>query len=170
MAHMLFIRSGFRDVVGTSLLLALMMVFLFQPMRERVQACLDRLFLRGSYDACRLLRDLSGELASLKRSVEVRTLLSASIPEAIPVGRFILLARDAGTGRFRAYDREDDAAGLEEMPPDHPLVPFLERAGGPVSRFQLEDRTGTSSGADFPPAYLDAPGIDLAVPCCRGTG
>ncbi len=164
MTHMLFIRSGFRDAVGTSLLLALMMVFLFQPMRERVQAYLDRLFFRGRYDARRLLRNLSSELARLKRSVEIRTLLFASIPEAIPVERFILLVRNKGTGRFRAYDREDDAAGLEEMPLDHPMVPFLERAGGPVSRFQMEDRAGTSSGADFSPAYLDACGIDLAVP------
>ncbi|NPU83775.1 MAG: GAF domain-containing protein [Syntrophaceae bacterium] len=162
--HVLFVRNGFHDVAATSLLLALMMVFLFQPIRERVQAFLDRLFFRGGYDARRLLRELSGELASLKHSDEVRDLLFASISEAIPVGRFFLLVRDAGTGRFRAYGRGEDSAGLEDMPPDHPLALLLEEAGEPVSRSQLDEEAGVVPGGESPTAFLDAYRIDLAVP------
>lgn len=162
--HMLFIRSGFRDVVGSSVLLALMMVFLFQPMRERVQLVLDRLFFRGRYDARKLLWDLSGDLAGLRRSGEVRDLLFASIPDALPVERLVLLARNLRTGRFRAYDRDRDLGEQGEIPPDHALLPFLERAGGPVSRSQMEDSTGMTPGGASPAAYLDAHGIDLAVP------
>ncbi len=144
--HMLFVRSGSRDIVGTSLLLALMMVFLFQPIRERVQTFLDRLFFRGKYDARKLLRKLSGELASLRRSDEVRDLLLSSIAEAIPVERLSLLVRNAGSGNFRVYERNRDFAGPDEVLPDHPLFSLLEAAGEPVSRSQIkENALGTQT-------------------------
>ncbi|PKN34478.1 MAG: hypothetical protein CVU61_08185 [Deltaproteobacteria bacterium HGW-Deltaproteobacteria-19] len=162
--HMLFVRSGSRDIVGTSLLLALMMVFLFQPIRERVQTFLDRLFFRGKYDARKLLRKLSGELASLRRSDEVRDLLLSSIAEAIPVERLSLLVRNAGSGNFRVYERNRDFAGPDEVLPDHPLFSLLEAAGEPVSRSQIkENALGTQTEqllADFVATF----GIDLAVP------
>lgn len=164
MIHTLFVRSGFLDVVGTSFLLALMMVFLFQPIRDRVKVLLDRLFFRGRYDARKLLRRLSGELASLRRSGEVRDLLFSSIAEAIPVERLLLFVRDAGSGHFRVYERNRDLAGSEEVLPDHPLFSLLEAAGEPVSRTQIEEKAlGTQTEqplADFVATF----GIDLAVP------
>jgi len=162
--HALFVWNGSRDVVRMSLLLALLMVFLFQPVRERIQAFLDRVFFRGGYDPRTLIRTLSGTLASLRRSVEIRDALFASISSAIPVERLFLLVRDTPDGSFRMYERGGEAAAMKILAPDHPLVPLLEAAGEPVSRSLLEEKApGTRSGKLLA-EFLSASGADLAVP------
>jgi two-component system NtrC family sensor kinase len=162
--HALLVRDGPHRVVGTSFLLALLVVVLFQPLRDRVQSFLDGLFFRGRYDARTVIRRLSGELAGVRRSAEIREALFACLAGAIPVEHAFILARKSPAPFFCAHGPDGAAAGIPVLPADHPLVPLLEAAGGPVSRVMLEENVRGTSAAQPVAAFLDASGTDLAVP------
>ncbi len=100
--HSLFLSGG-GDPFALSLILAVVIVLLFNPLRGWVQRLIDRLFFRGRYDYRQLLREISGRMASLLSLSQIRELLIGAITDALQVEKVILVMAE-GDG-FRLYDR-----------------------------------------------------------------
>ncbi|MCX5838333.1 MAG: ATP-binding protein [Deltaproteobacteria bacterium] len=137
--HTFFFTTGSGDSFVLSLVLALIIVLLFNPLRERVQGLMDRLFFRGRYDYRELLREISGRLATLLSLPQIRELLIGAIAESMPVERLALILAEGGV--FRLYDgKETGGAGKELSGEISLLIRILEMEKQPLSRATAERR------------------------------
>ena len=161
--HTLFLTTGSGDSFVLSLVLALIIVLLFTPLRERVQSLMDRLFFRGRYDYRELLREISGRLASLLSLLQIRELLIGAITEAMQVERLTLILAEGGI--FRLYDgKETGGAGEELSGAISLLIRILEMEKRPLSRATVERRRADEADRKILNRLFDDLGAVLVIP------
>lgn len=112
--HALFLMTVGSDAFILSLSLALIIVLLFNPLRDRVQNLIDHLFFRGRYDYRQLLREISGTMSSLLSLPQIRELLIDRIAEALQVERVALVMSEKN-GSYRLYGIGSAGRG-DELP------------------------------------------------------
>lgn len=135
--HTFFIGTGSGDSFVLSLVLALIIVILFTPLRERVQSLMDRLFFRGRYDYRELLREISGRLASLRSLSQIRELLIGAIMGAMQVERLTLIIAEGDV--FRLYDEKETDGTVEASSAETAsLIGILKKEKRPLSRMAVE--------------------------------
>ncbi len=161
--HTLVVSSGSTDSFVLSLVLALLIVLLFNPLRERVQGLIERLFFRGRYDYRQLLREISGRMASLLSLPQIRSLLIDEITEALQVERVILVMAE-GEG-LRLY-AGGPFAGEGEAPPGEiaPLIRSMGREKIPLIRATAEKLREQDGGPHALSRLFDFLGAALLVP------
>jgi signal transduction histidine kinase len=116
------------------------LLLLFDPLRTRLQALVDRLFFRTRYDGARVLATVGGDLAATLERERIVALVRSCVDDAIPNAETRLVLARAGDGAF------------PEVPP--PLLARL-RVGSVV---QASEREGGTA------AVLVALGAQIAVP------
>jgi len=141
----LFIRSGQTHPLLMPFVLALFMVILFNPIREKVRVFIDQLFFRGKYDYQRLLKEVSAQMTTLLRIDEVTELLLRSVEETLQTDHVELLVFDEKSSRFQVKQLGGNVVenSLEEIDREHPLVVYLEGVKRPLSA-ALVERSGLS--------------------------
>ncbi|MBU2028185.1 MAG: GAF domain-containing protein, partial [Proteobacteria bacterium] len=166
----LFLGGGGASIT-LSLVLALIIVLLFNPLREWVQGLIERLFFRGKYDYRQLLREISGRMASLLSLPQIRGLLSDAITEALQVERVVLVMAEAGGLRLYEWRGtgtlgEVTEAGAEGAPSGEIalLIRTLEREKRPLSRAAVERRWGDEEGAEALTRIFNRLGAALVIP------
>ncbi|MHB8769623.1 MAG: ATP-binding protein [Syntrophales bacterium] len=161
--HALFITRG-GDPFLLSLILAVVIVILFNPLRDRVQRLIDRLFFRGRYDYRQLLRELSGRMASLLNLPQIRELLIGAVADALQAEQVILLMCEQEG--IRLYERQTAGGPGGEMPPSEvaPLIALLEREKVPLSRTEAERRAGEGRERELVSRIFVRLGVVLCVP------
>jgi two-component system NtrC family sensor kinase len=145
----LFMGSPYHKSLVLPFVLAVLIVLLFNPIRERVQVFIDTLFFRGKYDYKRILKDISGELASLRKFGQIRLLLLQSISEALQVTCSYLILYDNDRDCFLKYtavDEHSDGEGMNTLDRNHPIVAFLEETRRPVNRSHAEYTASGGNG------------------------
>ena len=161
--HSLFLTGG-GDPFILSLILAVVIVLLFNPLRGWVQRFIDRLFFRGRYDYRMLLKEISGRMASLLSLSQIRELLIGAITDALQVEKAILVMAE-GDG-FRLYEKETaDGAGVE-LPHREiaSLKEYLEREMMPLSFHESERRLRGKTEWEMVTQIFDRLGVVLCVP------
>ena len=159
-----FFFTGGGDPLVLSLVMALVIVLLFNPLRGQVQNLIDRLFFRGRYDYRQFLREISGRMASLLRLSQIRELLIGAITDALQVEKVILVMVE-GNG-VRLYDkRTADEAGAE-VPYGEiaPLIEYLEREKIPLSRSDAARRAMDEEERERVVRIVDRLGVALCIP------
>ncbi|MCX5841573.1 MAG: ATP-binding protein, partial [Deltaproteobacteria bacterium] len=122
-------------------ILSLFMVLLFDPIRTKVQAVIDKLFFRGKYDYQQLLKDISWEMSSLLKFDQIKNLLLETIATALQVIHVCLLIDDGEQDAFRVYSHAPEFMGercQSAIHRSHPMVTFLEEYKGPLGRSVIE--------------------------------
>ncbi|MFH1079292.1 MAG: ATP-binding protein [Pseudomonadota bacterium] len=140
----LFWQAGQKHTLILPVFLALLMILLFDPIRKKVQAFIDRLFFRGRYDYHQLLKEISGEMSSLLKLDQIKTFLLESINAALHVTQVCLLVYDDGQGCFQNCSNQDEsAAGKCNILTDraHPVVAYLEACKGPLNKSVIERKS-----------------------------
>jgi len=130
-----------KSTVVLPFFLAIFMVFLFNPLHQKVRQGIDNFFFRGRYDYQQLLKKISGDLASLLKLHQVRDLLLQSITTALQVESVFLLLYDRATAGFNiATDKQAGNANTFDIIIDrtHPLVIFFEKQALPLSKIAVE--------------------------------
>lgn len=133
-----------KSTILLPLFLAIFMVFLFNPLHQKVRQGIDNFFFRGRYDYQQLLKNISGEMASLLKLSQVRELLLQSISTALQVNRVFLFIYDHSTACFTPFtDNEEEKAALHKIIFDraHPLVHYFEEKALPLSKITVEGTT-----------------------------
>lgn len=161
--HALFLSGEGGGSFAISVILALVIVILFNPVRERLQAIIDRLFFRGRYDYQELLREISGKMATLLNMGQIRELLSGAIGEALQVEGVSLVMAEGEV--FRLYEG-GSSTGEGKMPPAGigALIAFLEREGRPLGRAAVENPRSDASEQKEVSGALDSLSAALVVP------
>jgi two-component system NtrC family sensor kinase len=96
-----------------SLIMALVIVLLFTPLREMVQKLVDGIFSRGRYDYHGLLRRISGQLASLLSLTQIKELLVDEITAAMRVERVVLVIKEKDF--YRTFGPVESEKTAEEL-------------------------------------------------------
>jgi signal transduction histidine kinase len=161
--HSLMITTGSGDSFVLSLILSLIIVLLFTPLRERVQRLIDNIFFRGRYDYRELLQEISGRLASLLSFPQIRELLVSAITEALQVERVTLVIAEGGV--FRLYDGKE-AGGTGRTPSEkiELLVHILGMEKRPLSRAVVERRAAGEAERELFGRLFDDLGAVLVIP------
>ncbi|MBA4397477.1 MAG: hypothetical protein C0394_08860 [Syntrophus sp. (in: bacteria)] len=137
----LFWEAGQKHPLILPVFLALLMILLFDPIRVKVQAFIDRLFFRGRYDYNQLLKDISGEMSSLMKFDQIKNLLLESIDAALHVTNAGLFIYDDKQNRFQIFTNRDMAAAEQcdgIINRTDPGIAYLETHRGPLNRSVIE--------------------------------
>lgn len=135
--------------------LDLAMVYLVVLLRTRVQAAVDRLFLRTGYDPKGVLAHLGQALASARSTREVGAVASRILGDAFWARSAKLLVRDRHGVLRDANAASGDEAGLTAAG----TVGGRLRRGEIVARYEWDD----GSGRPLPPIWQQT-GAELLVP------
>ena len=134
----LFHSIGGRELFVLSLAVAIVAAVAAQPLRDRAQLWIDRLFFREKYDAGLMIQRLSAITASiLDLDLLTRTILD-EVSRGIHIGRVALYVRQEDERSFRLMGQR----GWDEVAPspfasDHPVVLWLGR-NEILTRYDIE--------------------------------
>jgi two-component system NtrC family sensor kinase len=154
----LFWEAGQTHPLILPIILALLMILLFDPIRKNVQAFIDRLFFRGRYDYHRLLRDISGEMTSLLKLEQIRTFLLDTIDAALQVTQICIFIDDDQKDRFTSAN---SAVVIDRA---DPAIACLEANRGPLSRAFVERQSRQFLNRQAVLALFDKLQVVLLVP------
>jgi two-component system NtrC family sensor kinase len=168
----LFIGSRYDRSLVLPFVLAVLIVLLFNPLKDRVQAAIDKLFFRGKYDYQRVLKEISGELASLLKFEHVKNLLLRSISTALQVTRIYLFLYDDDQRQFLRYASNGGhhhEAERNILDQHHPIVDFFEKNRRPLSKSVVERNASHSNERDEIGSFFDKLDASLIVPMISKT-
>ncbi len=128
------------------LVIALIFAIFFQPLRDKVQAAINRIFFKGKYDYQATLKRVSRELGTLHNAQAIKDLLITSIDDALHVSAVSLLTfEDRGV-----CDSTPDGSGCVESPgigPGHPVAQILLDRKTCLTRAALHNIAGPQDRA-----------------------
>lgn len=164
--HALFMATGIQQTVVLPFVLALVMVLLFQPLRQKVKAFVDHLFFRGKYDYRQVLGEISTELASLKTADQIRHMLLVAVSRALDVQEAHLAIRPEGSESFLLHSEGEGRVwqGEKGISAAHPLMRQMGERRRPLSRVQADFLSLPAEERRQVAACLDALGATLAIP------
>jgi signal transduction histidine kinase len=143
------------DSPAFPLFFTLAVLLLFNPLRTRLQALVDRVFYRTRYDAARVLAAVGRELGSALKRDQITTLVLESIDGAIPNARTRLFVRDQQDGALR------DVGGSETIPAS--LAARLAD-GAVLTAFDASEAADGVGGHEAVRRGMAALGAEIAVP------
>ncbi|MDD5369365.1 MAG: HD domain-containing protein [Anaerolineaceae bacterium] len=134
----LFLRV-FRDVsetqlILTSLAVAILVTLVAQPLRNRAQAWIDRLFFREKYDSSLMLQRISVTAASELDLVRLTQMILDEVMGTLHINQAAFFLKQAQTGDFfLAAQRGMDSSVHIVLERTHPLVRHLASNPGGLS-------------------------------------
>ncbi len=135
--------SGYQ-VFLLSVVLAAVASVVIQPLRDVLQARVDKVFFRDRYDAAQMLQRVSESSAALLEAEALTTMIVAEVCETMHIERAAFFLKDQEGGYALAASRglEDGATtnpAAWRLRADHPLITYLS-AHPQVFPSQLLDR------------------------------
>ena len=120
------------------LVFSLLMVSLFNPMRDRVQHLVDRLYYRTSYNAQKTLERASGALVSTLNLDDLSALAVETMCSALLIDESSLWLRsDRGDFELAIFHGSHDAPNA--IAPDHPLIERLRSGRRAVTVYDFDE-------------------------------
>jgi|GEM_PF-887770 len=128
-----------QGILYVSLGVALLLLLLFKPLRERVEGWVDRLFFPERYDARLLLQELSRAGATLMPLPELTDFMLRRLMETLDISHAVFLVPEEPSGRFRPVAQLGlgEEVGSLRFRSDHPLTTYLARTGCLLRREDL---------------------------------
>jgi two-component system NtrC family sensor kinase len=114
-------------------------VFIFDPLKQRVQSIIDSVIFKGKYDYQKTLRTLSDAMASMLNLQEIMDKTLMTLTGAMDLDwSYIMLADDLGDAfRIRSYAGRPFGVGSPSITSTSPLIRALGRQKKEVSRYHL---------------------------------
>ncbi|MGD0611921.1 MAG: HD domain-containing phosphohydrolase [Anaerolineales bacterium] len=122
-----------------SVIAAVMTALVFQPLRDKAQVWIDRLFFRENYNSGLMLQRLSSRVASILDLDQVTTLILDEIKSSLHIQRaaFFLRKGDSGDYSLTAqYGLETN--GNVFFNSDHPIISWLSSHDLILTKTELE--------------------------------
>ena len=146
------------DSPAFPVLFTLAVLLLFNPLRTRLQAFVDRVFFRTRYDGAQVLAGVGGELAATLQRERIVSLVRECVDAAIPnSGSGLFVGGSAGP----LGDRPVGGLPVGSLP--RPLVSRLGE-GRVVTAFDPPELYADADAHDAVRAGLAALGAEIAVP------
>jgi signal transduction histidine kinase len=151
-------ENAFTNSAAFPLLFTLVTLLVFNPLRNRLQAFVDRVFFRTHYDGAQMLATLGGQLGSAVTRDRIAALVCDAVETAIPNGAArLFIAGEHGVLR--------PVGGGPEMP----LALARELASGRVvTAFDPPEVYGDEATPEVMRTALGSVGAEIAVPLTVG--
>jgi two-component system NtrC family sensor kinase len=123
----------------------LVIVFVFEPLKKRIQLFIDRLLFKGKYDYQKTLMALSDAMASMLNLDEIMHKTLGTLTEAMYLDRgYVMLADDIGD-EFRVRSHMGTLSDIEGVSMTHasPLIREMARLNREVTRYNIEEWSGS---------------------------
>jgi PAS domain S-box-containing protein len=138
-ATLLFNAVAGPQLLLVSLIVAAITAVAAQPLRDRAQLWIDRLFFREKYDSSLMLQRLSGSVASVLDLDSLTGMILEGITSTMHIQWAGFCLREEGSGAFRLGARcgleRDVDLGLRE---DHPLVIWFSDHEKALTRAEMD--------------------------------
>ncbi len=127
------------EVFLLSLAVAVVTALLAEPLREKAQAMIDRLFFREKYDSGQMLQTLSSRVGSVLDLYKITTMILDEVCSTLHIPRAAFFLRDEVSNRFQLTTQ----IGLEgaqniEFRQGHPVVLWLISHEKSLTRYDIE--------------------------------
>jgi len=136
--------SAFRTLFYGSLIPAILVAsaiaVAFQPMRDRAQLLIDRLFFREKYDSQLMLQELSESATSILDIKRLTSLLLDRLMATMHVKQACIMLKGKENPRFHLVAQKGQT-GLEEgviFREDHPVARWMASYKGALTRHDLD--------------------------------
>lgn len=125
-----------------------LIVFVFDPLKKRLQVVIDRVVFKGKYDYQKSLTALSEAMTSMLHLEEIMDKTLRTVTDAMRLDWGCIMLRHEAAGRFQINSRVGNLSlpGGLFVAESSPLILDLGRLGREVTRYNMDDRS-RSSGA-----------------------
>ena len=132
------IVSGY-EVFLLSLGVAVITALVAEPLRERAQHIIDRMFFREKYDSWYMLQNLSSRVATVLDLYRITDLILTEVTSTLHIGKAAFLLKDEESSRFQltAQIGLEDAINIT-IRAGHPLILRLSTHNGSITEHDIE--------------------------------
>ena len=125
------------------ILFTVAIIFLINPLRDRIQRVVDRLFFRKEYDYGEIVNKISAAITSLMDLGQVLNRLTRTFIEGMFINTISVMLLNPATAEYQVYVVEGEGRGEIEgrrFGRDEPLIRILEEEKKELTRYDvLED-------------------------------
>lgn len=148
-----------------SLAVAILTALVVQPLRDKTQFFIDRLFFREKYDAGRMLQRVSQTAALVLDLDQLTHMILEEVTSTLHIERGAFFIRDRENSSFslHAFKGSGTIPNLR-LGPDHPLVSVLKRTDETLRRQDFTVMPAFRGLWENERVILDQLGIDLIIP------
>lgn len=153
------------QILMVSLLVAAVTAVAIQPLFDRVQSSIDRLFFRERYNSSQMLQRLSGAAASILDLDRLTGLILDEVTSTIHIERAAFFLREERSGAlYLAAQRELSTLKDMRLAEGHPVVQWLASHEGVLSRHDIEMTPHFKALWGREREELDRLGAELLIP------
>ena len=139
LAILLFSAFSGPQLFLLSLLVAAIAALVAQPLRDRAQLWIDRLFFREKYDSSLMLQRLSRTAASVLDLDELTSMILDEVTTTVHIERAAFFLKQEQSGEFhliaqRGLDQDADL----RLRADHPVGDWLSAHGNALTRYEMD--------------------------------
>jgi class 3 adenylate cyclase len=147
-------------------LFALVVLFVLNPLRGRLQHVLDRVFFRTRYDFRQTIERLSQDLTSLLDLDEITARIVHTVMQALDITSVALFLEDEnGTYRAQTVAGEETERLVRVQPRrDNPVIELIAQRLQGVSRYDFEADPMLAEKAPQAAEAFEHLGVSLALP------
>ena len=117
--------------------LALLIVYFFNPLRDRIQTLVDRTFFKERYDYRKTMDDISEAIISILKLDELLNFLTKKLKETLRVRHVSIAVRNAHNSDFQIFS-EETGNHSNAISQNSSLVRFLESKRTPIRKSDLQ--------------------------------
>jgi len=148
-----------------SFLVAMVTAIITQPMRDRAQSWIDRIFFREKYDSGIMLQRLSSASASILDLDQLGNLILEEIGTTMHIERLAFFLKIAGGGSFRMITQRGFSSSKQlQLRENHPVVEWLISNQKALSKHNIEMQPQFKSLWGEELADLERIGAEIIIP------
>jgi len=117
--------------------LALLIVYFFNPLRDRIQTLVDRTFFKERYDYRKTMDEISEAIISILRLDELLNFLIQKLKETLRVSHVSIAVKNPNNSDFQVFPK-DEGNPSHFIRKHSSLVRFLEAKHKPIRRSDLQ--------------------------------
>ena len=153
------------EIFMLSLLVAVVTGLVAEPLREKAQQLIDRMFFREKYDSQVMLQALSSQVTSVLDLYEITDMILTDVASTLHLPRAAFFLRDEETGVLHLTNQIGlDDLGNQSFRMGHPVVRWFHTHDAPINRDEMEVLPQFQSLWKSERLVLEEMGAELFIP------
>jgi putative nucleotidyltransferase with HDIG domain len=153
------------EILLTSLLVAILSAIIVQPLRDRAQAWVDKLFFREKYDSNLMLQRVSRNATSFLEIDLLANMILDEIVSTLHIEKAAFFLQDNPSKEYRLITHRYLGKNANiRLRPEHPIITRLKDSEGAVSKRDFANISQSNSQWGLEKKLLDEMEAELYVP------
>ncbi len=153
------------EILLTSMLVAIFSAIIVQPLRDRAQAWVDKLFFREKYDSSLMLQRVSKTAASYLEIDMLANMILNEVVSTLHIEKAAFFLKDNPSDEYRIISHRNlDQNTNIRLRSDHPVVLKLLNTEQAITKRETDILPEFKSLLDHEKEFLDTIGAELFIP------